>query len=82
MLSRLIWGCRLSLIAGFVPVLVGGTIGTILGIAAGMGSRWINTAIMRTLDVFYSFPDILLAIASPQSSARACGMRSWPLPWC
>lgn len=61
-LSRLLVGSRLSLLTGVVPVLVAGTIGSALGVTAGLGSRWVNTIIMRTLDVFYSFPSILLAI--------------------
>jgi peptide/nickel transport system permease protein len=62
-LSRLIYGARLSLLTGFVPVLVSGLIGSTLGILAGLGSAWLQAAIMRTLDVFYAFPAVLLAIA-------------------
>jgi peptide/nickel transport system permease protein len=62
-LSRIIWGARPSLTAGLVPVLVGGLIGTLLGLVAGLGTRRMNTAVMRTLDVFYAFPAVLLAIA-------------------
>lgn len=61
--SRLLVGARLSLLTGVLPVLVSGLIGTLLGVAAGLGRRAVNTAVMRTLDVFYAFPDILLAIA-------------------
>jgi peptide/nickel transport system permease protein len=63
MFSRLLVGARLSLLTGMVPVLVAGTLGTALGVAAGLGRRAVNTLTMRTLDVFYAFPDILLAIA-------------------
>lgn len=62
-LSRLLYGSRLSLLTGVVPVLVSGGVGTALGLAAGLGGRALNAAIMRTLDVFFAFPDILLAIA-------------------
>jgi peptide/nickel transport system permease protein len=62
-LSRLIWGARPSLLEGIVPVAIAGTIGTILGMVASLGGRRIHTLIMRTLDVFYSFPAVLLAIA-------------------
>lgn len=61
-LSRLIWGARLSLLTGFVPVAVAGTIGTALGLVAGMAGRRTHGGIMRTLDVFYAFPAVLLAI--------------------
>ena len=63
MLSRLIYGARLSLLTGFIPVLVSGFIGSSLGILAGLGQPRVHGAIMRTLDVFYAFPAVLLAIA-------------------
>lgn len=62
-LSRLIYGARLSLLTGFVPVIVAGTIGSALGLIAGLGGRRLHALIMRTLDVFYAFPAVLLAIA-------------------
>jgi peptide/nickel transport system permease protein len=62
-LSRLIWGARLSLLAGLVPVAVAGSLGTTLGVLAGLGGRRTHTLIMRTLDVFYAFPAVILAIA-------------------
>lgn len=61
-LSRLLWGARLSLLTGFVPVAVAGTIGTALGVVAGLAGRRLHGVIMRTLDVFYAFPAVLLAI--------------------
>jgi peptide/nickel transport system permease protein len=48
---------------GIVPVAIAGTIGTVLGMVASLGGRRMHTLIMRTLDVFYSFPAVLLAIA-------------------
>jgi peptide/nickel transport system permease protein len=62
-LSRLIYGARLSLLTGFIPVVVSGTIGSVLGIMAGLGRPGLHAGIMRTLDVFYAFPAVLLAIA-------------------
>ena len=62
-LSRLIWGARPSLLEGIVPVVMAGIIGTVLGVVAGLSGRKIHTLIMRTLDVLYSFPAVLLAIA-------------------
>jgi len=63
MLSRLIYGARLSLLMGVTPVpiafLIGGTLGVIAGFAGGLT----NTLIMRTVDVFYAFPSVLLAVA-------------------
>lgn len=63
LLSRLIYGGRLSLFMGFTPVLVATLIGGGLGILAGFAGGWVNTAIMRTMDVFYAFPSVLLAVA-------------------
>ena len=63
MLSRLIVGARLSLFMGLTPVLFAFVIGTVIGIIAGYAGGLTNTLIMRTVDVFYAFPSVLLAIA-------------------
>jgi len=62
-LSRLIWGARPALIGGVTPVLIAGVIGATLGMVAGLAPRFGRSAIMRTLDVLYAFPAILLAVA-------------------
>ena len=63
MLSRLIHGGRLSLFIGIMPVVNAFLIGTVLGLTAGFAGGHMNTAIMRTIDVFFAFPSVLLAIA-------------------
>jgi len=63
MLSRLIVGARLSLFMGLTPVLLAFVFGATVGILAGYAGGFVNTAIMRTIDVFYAFPSVLLAIA-------------------
>ena len=63
MLSRLIYGGRLSLFVGLVPVVLAFAIGTSLGVLAGYVGGRLNQAIMRAIDVFYAFPSVLLAIA-------------------
>ena len=63
MLSRLIWGGRLSLLMGVTPVVLAFFIGSAIGIVAGYAGGWVNTIIMRTVDVFYAFPSVLLAVA-------------------
>lgn len=63
LLSRLIWGARPSLIEGVLPVVIAGLIGTLLGTVAGLGGGRLHSVVMRNLDVLYSFPAILLAIA-------------------
>ena len=63
MLSRLIVGARLSLFIGITPVICAFGIGAAIGILAGYAGGLVNTSIMRTIDVFYAFPSVLLAIA-------------------
>jgi peptide/nickel transport system permease protein len=65
--TRLCYGGRLSLLAGVLPVTISLMIGGMLGILAGYSGGLVGTLIMRTMDVFYAFPSILLAIA-------ICGM--------
>lgn len=69
-LSRLIYGSRLSLIIGIVSVTLSMTAGVCLGLAAGFARRWSNpglraleTVIMRLMDILQSLPSLLLAIA-------------------
>jgi peptide/nickel transport system permease protein len=63
MLSRLIHGGRLSLLIGLLPVVFAFVVGTTLGVIAGYAGGLMNQLIMRTIDVFYAFPSVLLAIA-------------------
>ena len=60
--SRLIFGAQVSLIVGFSAVLVGGILGTGLGVYAGYYGKWIDDIIMRLADIQLAFPFILLAI--------------------
>lgn len=61
-LSRLIYGTRVSIAVGFVAVAIGGTIGTILGLVGGYFGGRIDDFIMRVADIQLAFPFILLAI--------------------
>jgi len=61
--SRMIYGGRLSLLAGVMPVFLALLVGGFLGILAGYAGGLVNSAIMRLSDVLYAFPSILLAIA-------------------
>ncbi len=63
MMSRLIYGGRISLVMGLAPVVIATLVGGTLGVVGGFAGRLANTAIMRTMDVFYAFPSILLAVA-------------------
>jgi peptide/nickel transport system permease protein len=61
-LSRMIVGSRVSLLVGFAAVLVGGLVGSGLGLLAGFRGGWTDTAIMTVADAQLAFPFILLAI--------------------
>ncbi|WP_251548904.1 ABC transporter permease [Neobacillus muris] len=61
--SRLLAGARISLSVSFLSVLLGAIGGTILGLISGYFGGWLDRMIMRTSDVLFAFPDILLAIA-------------------
>ena len=63
MLSRLIWGGRVSLLVGFVAVLVAMSAGVVVGLLAGYFSGWTDSVIMRLIDILMAFPSLLLAIA-------------------
>ncbi|MDB5599060.1 MAG: gsiD [Xanthobacteraceae bacterium] len=63
MLTRLIYGGRLSWFVGITPVAIAFVVGGALGITAGYAGGRINMAIMRITDVFYAFPSVLLAVA-------------------
>lgn len=63
MFARLLHGGRQSLLLGVTPVLLAFVIGTSIGVVAGYVGGRTNMLIMRTLDVFYAFPSVLLAVA-------------------
>jgi peptide/nickel transport system permease protein len=63
MLSRLIYGARLSLFLGVTPVALAFVAGSAIGIFAAYLGGWVNTVVMRVIDVFFAFPSVLLAIA-------------------
>jgi peptide/nickel transport system permease protein len=62
-LSRVIYGARISLLVGFVAVLGAGLIGVLLGLAAGYHGGVVDDVIMRIADIQLAFPYILLAVA-------------------
>ncbi|PWC30288.1 ABC transporter permease [Pseudoroseomonas aestuarii] len=63
MLTRLLYGGRLSWFIGITPVVIAFGVGGLLGIVAGFAGGWVNMLIMRVTDVFYAFPSVLLAVA-------------------
>ncbi|MDX3809543.1 ABC transporter permease [Bosea thiooxidans] len=63
MLTRLMYAGRLSLFMGVTPVILAFVIGSGIGIFAAYIGGWVNTVVMRVIDVFFAFPSVLLAIA-------------------
>ncbi|MFC3885347.1 nickel transporter permease [Bacillus songklensis] len=61
-LSRVIYGARISLWVGFFSVLGSVVVGTFLGIVAGYYGKWVDAIISRIFDIMLAFPSILLAI--------------------
>ena len=62
-LTRIIWGARVSAIVGISVVLIGGTIGVTAGLLAGYRRGWVDAVIARITDVQLAFPLVLLAVA-------------------
>ncbi len=63
LLARLIWGARVSLLAGVATAGAAMLIGVVLGIVGGYYTGWTETVVMRLTDILMAFPYILLAIA-------------------
>jgi peptide/nickel transport system permease protein len=61
--SRMLYGARISLMVGFVAVGIATAIGIVLGAVAGYYSGWVDTAIMRAVDVMLSIPTFFLILA-------------------
>jgi ABC-type dipeptide/oligopeptide/nickel transport system permease subunit len=62
-LSRVLYGARISITVGFLGVVIGLIPGAVLGLMAGYYGGWLDEAVMRVIDVLLAFPGILLAIA-------------------
>ena len=84
-LSRLLYGARISLLIGFVAVGISVTIGTLLGAVAGYVGGVVDGAIMRFVDMMVSFPQLVLLIAivalfqpSIFVIVAVLGLTSWP----
>jgi oligopeptide transport system permease protein len=59
-LSRLIWSSRVSMLVGFVPIMLVFLIGVTIGMVAGYNGGWVDNLLMRFTDIIYAFPDLLL----------------------
>lgn len=62
LLSRIVYGARISLFVGLTTVAIALVLGVAMGIAAGYFGGWIDTIIMRYIDLQWAFPNILIAV--------------------
>jgi peptide/nickel transport system permease protein len=63
-LSRILWGGRVSLMLGLISVAIGGVAGTLLGLLAGYFRGFVEIVIMQFIDILLAFPGFLLALAA------------------
>ena len=75
MLSRIIYGARASVSVALAGLVIGGGLGSLLGLLAGFGGRGLDTLVMRLVDAQLAFPSLLLAIAV----IAALGTSLWTL---
>src|SRR5262245_33506298 len=61
-LSRLLFGARVSIVVGFLAVIVAGAVGTTLGIISGYVGGWVDQVIMRITDTWLALPGLTFAI--------------------
>lgn len=82
--TQLVHGARQSLVIGVVSTSVGLFFGTLLGLASGAFGGWVDTLLMRGVDIMLSIPSLLMAVSiaalmSPQMSGLAPRFGSWVL---
>lgn len=70
-LSRIIYGVRVSMLIGVSGTVLAALVGTLVGLAAGFFGRWVDTLLMRIVDVFLAFPVIVLGLGI----ADACSIQ-------
>jgi len=63
MLSRVLWGARVSLTVGFLSTAAAAIVGVAVGLAAGYRGKWVDVVLMRVMDVVLAFPTLVLAVA-------------------
>lgn len=85
-LSRMLYGARISLLVGLIVVLTSGAVGAFVGLIAGFRRGWVDEVLMRVTDIFFAFPSLILAMAiagalgpSLQNALIAVAAVSWPV---
>jgi peptide/nickel transport system permease protein len=86
LLSRMLYGARISLRVGLLVVASAGVIGALVGLIAGYVRGWADEVLMRVTDIFFAFPSLILAMAiagalgpSLQNALIAVASVSWPV---
>ena len=84
-LSRIIWGSRLTLLVVVLVAVIATPIGLLVGTTAGYFGGWIDTVLMRTTDIFLAFPRLILALAfvaalgpGIENAVIAISLTAWP----
>lgn len=85
-LSRLLWGARVSLTVGLVVVISASIFGTVVGLIAGYFGHLTDDSLMRVTDIFFAFPSLILAMAiagalgpSLETAMIAIAVVTWPV---
>jgi peptide/nickel transport system permease protein len=86
LLSRIIWGARISLTIGSIVVVSASVFGTLVGLIAGYRGGFLDDALMRITDIFFAFPPLILAMAiaaalgpSLNTAMIAIAVVTWPV---
>ncbi|HXF64661.1 MAG TPA: nickel transporter permease [Caldilineaceae bacterium] len=85
-LSRMLYGTRISLLVGVAVVTAAGLFGALIGLVAGYLRGWADELLMRVTDIFFAFPSLILAMAiagalgpSLQNALIAVAVVTWPV---
>jgi len=83
--SRLVYGSRITLYIAFLAALIAAPLGLIIGTTAGYLGGWTDTILMRLVDIFLSFPSLILALAfvaalgpGIENAIIAISLAAWP----
>ena len=83
--SRLVYGSRITLYIAFLAALIAAPLGLVIGTTAGYLGSWTDTILMRLVDIFLSFPSLILALAfvaalgpGIENAIIAISLAAWP----
>ncbi|MBB5073259.1 peptide/nickel transport system permease protein [Bartonella callosciuri] len=83
--SRLVFGARITLYIVFLTTIIVGPIGLVIGTVSGYIGGWVDTVLMRVVDVFLAFPSLILALAFAaalgpgiENASIAISIAAWP----